>query len=377
MFGDCARFNMVVCQFNCIHTLEIIKLGLGNRFIICNIKNWLIMYFSYSIINFFTFLQNKKEIEEKTLIIIVEGVLVMNDVNEDYYNEIKEYLANNEVYKRVKDYSKNKSDLDTYYNVEKILADAGKHYGEGIIKEYSRKLSFELGKKYSYRTLFRIRQFFLLMSDAKVSQVATQLTWSHWIELLPIKNVAEINYYINICNSLNLSRNELRSRIKSKEYERLPEKTKNKLIKQEEINIKDLVPNPILIENKNNVDVINEKILHQLILENIESFMIELGTGYSFIKSEYKIKLGDKYNYIDLLLFNYEYNCFVVIELKVTELKKEYIGQIEIYMNYIDSKLKKINQDKTIGIIICRRNNKFVIEYCSDKRIIAREYKII
>lgn len=105
--------------------------------------------------------------------------------------------------------------------------------------------------------------------------------------------------------------------------------------------------------------------------------MKELGSGFSFIDSEYRIKIGDRYNYIDLLLFNIEYNCFVVIELKVTELKKEHIGQIQVYMNYIDNHLKKINQDKTIGIIICRKNNRYVMEYCSDKRIIAREYEIM
>ena len=78
-----------------------------------------------------------------------------------------------------------------------------------------------------------------------------------------------------------------------------------------------------------------------------------------------------------MLLFNYEYNCFIVIELKVTELKKEYIGQIEVYMNYIDRHLKKVTQDKTIGIIICKKNNKFVMEYCSDERIIARKYELV
>ena len=105
--------------------------------------------------------------------------------------------------------------------------------------------------------------------------------------------------------------------------------------------------------------------------------MKELGNNFSFIDSEYKIKLGDRYNYIDLLLYNIEYNCYVVLELKVTELKKEHIGQIQVYMNYIDSNLRKINQDKTIGIIICRKDNKYVIEYCSDDRIIAREYELV
>ena len=105
--------------------------------------------------------------------------------------------------------------------------------------------------------------------------------------------------------------------------------------------------------------------------------MNELGNSFSFIGSEYKIKIDDRYNYIDLLLFNIEYNCYVVVELKVTELKKEHIGQIEFYMNYIDKNLKNINQNKTIGIIICKKENKYVIEYCSDDRIIAREYELI
>ena len=117
--------------------------------------------------------------------------------------------------------------------------------------------------------------------------------------------------------------------------------------------------------------------MKRLILEDIPSFLKELGTGFTFIENEYKIKIGASYNYIDLLLFNYEYNCFVVVELKVTELKKEHIGQIQVYMNYIDKNLKSINHDKTIGIIICKKNNKYVIEYCSDNRVISREYELV
>ena len=116
--------------------------------------------------------------------------------------------------------------------------------------------------------------------------------------------------------------------------------------------------------------------LQRLILEDIPSFLKELGDGFSFIENEYKIKIGDIYNYIDLLLFNYIYNCFIVIELKVCELKKEHIGQIEVYMNYIDKHIKSINQDKTIGIIISRRDNHYYIEYCSDNRIYTRDYVI-
>ena len=113
-----------------------------------------------------------------------------------------------------------------------------------------------------------------------------------------------------------------------------------------------------------------------MILEVIPTFLDELGNGFTFIKNEYKIKIGNNYNYIDLLLYNIDFNCYVVVELKVTELKKEHIGQIEVYMNYIDKNLKKVTQDKTIGIILCRKDNKFIMKYCSDERIRVREYKL-
>ena len=149
------------------------------------------------------------------------------------------------------------------------------------------------------------------------------------------------------------------------------------MINQEELEIKDLIKNPIVIKSKYDITKISEKMLQNLILEDITSFMKELGEGFSFIDSEYKIKLGNSYNYIDILLFNIKYNCYVVVELKVTELKKEYIGQVEIYMNYIDENIKTINQDKTIGIIICRENNEFIIRYAIDKRIISKEFVLV
>ena len=195
--------------------------------------------------------------------------------------------------------------------------------------------------------------------------------------LISLKSCEKIYYYGNECIIKNLSKRQLEEKTKSKEYERLSESAKTKLIANEEPLLPDLVKNPILIKNTNKYAEISEKILQQIILENIESFMKELGIGFSYIGKEYPIKIGNNYNYINLLLFNYEYNCFVVIELKVTKLMKEHIGQIEVYMNCIDRKLKRFNQDKTIGIIICKKNNEYIIEYCSDKRIISREFELV
>ena len=188
------------------------------------------------------------------------------------------------------------------------------------------------------------------MNKQKVLTVSAKLSWGHWIELLSIKNINEMKYYINQAEKLFLTTRELRQRIKNNEYERLDESTKEKLKEKEELKLPDLVKDPIQIRNTSGNNEISEKILQKFILEDIESFLKELGNGFCFIGSEYKIKIGDRYNYIDLLLFNYEFNCFAVFELK-----KEHIGQIEFYMNYIDKNLKNINQDKTIEIIICKK----------------------
>ena len=117
--------------------------------------------------------------------------------------------------------------------------------------------------------------------------------------------------------------------------------------------------------------------LKQLILEDLDSFLKELGKGFTYVSTEYPIKIGNRYNYIDLLLFNYIDNCFVVVELKITEFKAEYVGQVLKYINYIDKNIKDVNQSPTLGIIICKKNNIYIIQYITNKNIIEREYKLI
>ena len=302
-------------------------------------------------------------------------ILIIEVINLKYYDEIKNELINNEVYKKVKDYSKNRSDLNTYYNVGKLLSLAGKHYGEGIIKEYSIKLTNELGKGYSVTNLKNMRNFYFMIQKSQA--MPDQLSWSHYIELLPIKDINKINYYIDITLKQNLDYRELRKKIRSNEYERLDSKTKEKLINKEETNISDFIKNPIIIKNNLDINNISEKMLQELILEDISFFLKELGEGFTFIDNEYKIKIGNSYNYIDSLLFNYIYNCFVVVELKVTKYKAEYLGQILKYVNYVDNNIKKIGHDKTIGIIICMENNEFVLKYSTDPKIFNTTYLLV
>jgi len=163
-------------------------------------------------------------------------------------------LIDNEIITRVKDYSKNSNTLETYYNVGKLLIEAqgGEErakYGDGLIKEYSNKLKVDLNYSIHNRILWRCRKFYLIFNK-NMSTLSTQLSWSHYVELLSLNNIDEINYYIDVCINNNLSVRELRERIKIKEYERLDEEAKNKLINKKEISIGDYIKDPIVILDK-------------------------------------------------------------------------------------------------------------------------------
>ena len=299
----------------------------------------------------------------------------------NYYNEIKNILIDNAIGRKVREYKSNQKDLESYYNVGKLLVEAqgGEErakYGDGLIKEYSKRLTTELGKGYSTRNLKYMRNFYLL---AKGQPLAAQfkninMTWSNVCEILNLSNIEEMKYYLNLSNKLCLTKLELRTKIKSKEYERLDSKIKEKLMKQEEVSVKDKIPDPIVLEGLEYKEKLTEKIVQKWIDENPASFCEALGEGYSYIKSQYKIKIGSNYNYIDVLLFNViDMNC-VVVEIKVTELKKEHIGQIETYMNYVDVNLKKDFHNKTTVILLVRKNNKWLIKYINNDGIMIRKY---
>lgn len=297
----------------------------------------------------------------------------------NYYDEIKNRLVYNEAYKKIKDYSKNRSDLKTYYEVGKLLVEAQggetrAKYGDKLIKEYSIKLTNELGKGYTSSELKRMRQFYIFFQ--KGAALPHQISWSHIKELLPIKDNDAINYYISIVEKENISYRQLRERIKSKEYERLPKVTKNKLMAKEKLKPLDLVKNPIYIENTSKEISVREDILEDLIMEQLPSFLNQLGEGFAFIQRQYKLLMSAKDNYIDILLFNVEFNAYVVVELKVREVKKQDFGQVKIYMNYIDKNVKKENHDLTLGLIICKRDDGIYAEYYPDERIEVREVKL-
>jgi len=295
-------------------------------------------------------------------------------MKDNYLESIKSEIINGNAKVAAKNYQINNVKLTMNYNIGKELAEAGKHYGEGIVKKYAKELTEEFGKGYKTSELYKMQQFYELVQ--KVGALHQILTWNHYLKLLPLKNLNEINYYISITIRDNLSYRKLTERIKSDEYGRLSTEAKQKLLNEESLTLVQSVPNPIVLISNNNYEVYTEKILQEIIFENIEDFMHQLGEGYAFIGREYKLNIGDKKNYIDYLFYNVSDNKYCVVEIKSREYRKTDYGQIKIYMNYVDEHLKTITQNNTIGIIITKSVNKFEAHYVKDNQVTIVGFKI-
>ena len=226
--------------------------------------------------------------------------------------------------------------------------------------------------------LKNMRQFYLTFK--KSHSLSDQLSWTHYRYILPIKEEGKRNYYINLAIKNSLSVRELRDSIKSKSYERLTKEDKEniKLITSEtKLSILDMIKDPIILNCSNKkLDKYSEKALRDILLEDIEKTILELGIGFSYIGKEKRIKVGETYRFIDLVFFNYELNSFVLFELKINKIDIRDIGQIEFYINYYDTEIKKDFHNETIGVIIASKNDKEVTKYVKNDNILVTSYKI-
>ena len=302
----------------------------------------------------------------------------------NYYKEIKNLIEEKEVNDKVRYLESNKETIKTYYEIGRLLIEAqdGEEkakYGDGLIKKWSSELSREYGKGYNLTNLKNMRQLYLIIKKSRTSCDQLTLTWSHWRYLLPLKNENERNYYINRCIQNNLSVRGLINEIKTKSFDRLSyaDKKHIKLItdKETSLDIKDMIHDPILINIDDN-EKISEKVLKKYILKELEHFFLELGTGFTFVGSEYKLSYDNKNYYVDLLLFNTELNRYIVCELKLGEIKPRDVTQTKVYMMLTNKFLKRRFHNETIGIIITRKNGKLALEYVSDPNIFITTYRL-
>ena len=295
-------------------------------------------------------------------------------MKDNYLENIRNEIINGNAKVVAKNYQINNVKLTTNYNIGRELVEAGKHYGEGIVKKYASILTKEFGSGYKEKDLYKMQQPYLLIQ--KVAPLERQLTWSHYKILLSLRDIKEIKYYIHITKRDNLSKRALAERIKSNEYGRLSTETKESLLNKEELSLIQSVPSPIVLTPNKSYKVYTEKILQEIIYENLDSFMKQLGGGYTYMGREYKLNIGDKKNYIDYLFYNVVDSRYCVVEIKAREYKKSDYGQIKTYMNYIDEHLKNITQNSTIGIIITKSVNKFEAHYVKDNQVTIVEFKI-
>ena len=299
----------------------------------------------------------------------------------NYYDEVNSYVKKVEIGKAIRETNANMELVECYWNVGRLIVEAqgGKEkakYGNELIKTWAEKLTEEYGKGYNYTNLSRFRQFYLAFPI--IAPLGQQLSWTIIRTILPIKDENKRNYYINLCIANNLSKRELEKEIKSNSYERLeykPDKI-DVVVSTKVPAIVNNFKNPILLELKDK-EIKSESDLEKLIYSQLSYVFLQLGKGFTWVGNQYKVSDGNKNYFIDMLLYNIKYDCYVVVEIKCRKLKKEDKGQVEFYMNLVDNYVKEPNNNPTIGIIITKDQDKFVANFVRSEKVVPLTYEFI
>ena len=312
--------------------------------------------------------------------------LIRNDFNL-FFNNIKDLVINsrNKVYQVV-----NIEMLNLYWNIGKSIIEIQQgeeraNYGDTILDKLSQKLTSEFGKGFSKRNLERMRKFYLLYPNWQT--VSAKLSWSHYLELIKIDEEPRRNFYLNECINSSWSVRELQRQRDSLLYERLIiSADKEKILELSEKgqvlkSSKDLVKDPFVLEFldiKENTDYL-ESDLEKNIIEHLKEFLLELGKGFSYVGNQVRLTLEEDHFYPDLVFYNRLLKCFVIIDLKVGKVSHQDIGQMQMYVNYYDRKIKQNDENKTIGILLSTNKNETVVKYTlpeDNKTIFSSEYKL-
>ena len=287
----------------------------------------------------------------------------------NYYNEIKNELINNEINRKVKSYSINKSDLNTYYNVGKLLLAAGNQYGESIIKEYSIKLTEEFGSGYSQRNLRNMRQFYKV--SQKWQTVSAKLSWSHFIEVLSLKDELQKEFYLTLAANELWGRNRLRKEIDGMLYERTALSSKpEEVVKQELANVRDnkvvspdvVFKSPYFLEFTGLKGMYSEKNLEDSLVAHLEQFILELGNGFCFAERQKRMIIDGEDFYLDLLFYHRKLHRLIAIDLKLGRFKAQYKGQMELYLRWLEQNEMEPGEETPLGLLLCTEGGEEQIE---------------
>jgi predicted nuclease of restriction endonuclease-like (RecB) superfamily len=311
--------------------------------------------------------------------------------NHAFFTEIKTLLnqARNSVYQTI-----NTTMTQTYWEIGKRIVEQeqqGKtraEYGKGLIKALSAQLSKEFGKGFSVDNLENMRRFYLAYAISETTPRNFKLSWSHYIFLTRIKNPDERRFYEIEASENSWTLRELKRQFNSGLFERLQLSTNKNKVKtlskqgQRIQSTQDLIKDPYILEFVGLPEQASysESELEQKLIDKLEHFLLELGKGFTFVSRQKRITIDEKHFKVDLVFYNRFLKCFVVIDLKIGELKHQDLGQMMMYVNYFDRHEKQDDETPTVGIILCKDKSKALVEMTLPKdneQIYASQYLTI
>ena len=279
----------------------------------------------------------------------------------------------------------------TYFEIGRMIVEEEQkgelraNYGKQIIKTLSAKLTKDFGQGFSMRNIEQMRQFYIAYSIPQTLSAEFKLSGSHYLILMRINDENERRFYEVESIKNNWSLRELKRQLNSALYTRLSiSKDKNQIL---ELSTKgqiiekptDVIKDPYVLEflGLEEKSSYSESELEQKLIDKLEHFLLELGKGFTFVARQKRITFEEKHFRVDLVFYNRLLKCFVLIDLKIGELKHQDIGQMQMYVNYYDREIKLDDESKTIGIILCQDKSESVVKYTlpeNNEQIFASKY---
>lgn len=309
---------------------------------------------------------------------------------ESFYDKIKDILesARNRSYRAV-----NFEMVQAYWEIGRTIVEeeqAGKdraEYGKQLLANLSHRLTAEFGKGFDYRNLAFMRQFYQVFPN--MNALRSELSWTHYRILIRLEEEPAREFYLQECVEGNWSTRQLERQIYSLFFERiLMSSKKGRTIVKKEADEKmevmqpgHILKDPYVLEflNLNHNTSYYEKEIEQALIDKLQTFLLELGKGFSFVSRQYRISADTKHFYVDLVFYNYILKCFLLIDLKTSELTHQDIGQMDFYVRYFEDQVRQGTDNPTIGLILCAEKDKTIVKYSllnEGKQIFASKYKL-
>ena len=308
-------------------------------------------------------------------------------ISKEFYDDIKQIIS--ESRNNVRNYV-NTALLFTYWNIGKKIVEfqGGEEkakYGDMVISDLSKQLTYDFGKGYDARNLRHMRKFYLTFQIWYA--VRTELSWTHYRSIITIENPKIREFYIEEAIKGNWSVRQLERQISSCTYSRvLKHKQEVEIIEgidKEKESVKydpnTVIKDPYMLEflGLDSNSKYLEKDLEKALIDHLQKFLLELGRGFCFVERQKRISFDNEYYFIDLVFYNSILKCYVVIDLKTGKLGYEHLAQIDMYRNYYDMEIKASDDNPTIGLVLVTEQSKSVAKYSSiykDENIFISKY---